>query len=217
MDDRGLATATMMAVVVAALAGCPPGSTPVTQPSGGATTTGPFSSSLPDQANPAPGSGNGICTPGSNIDITRTITGTATSTLGDLGPTMELAAGVQDVGVTVPDGVYTWSNRPLNGGCNPTGPTAGPFTASFAFTYRAWVDESNQPDVCVFRSRADFGSFTVTGAAPLDALILASVKDQAERGIDRAVADRLNRLVHANRGFPAGSEPRCPDWAVLPP
>lgn len=186
---------------------------PVSQPVGFAATAS-FSTSLPNDRHLAPGSGGSTCTPGSNVDFGRGITGTVTATLGDIGPTAELPAGVRVVGATVPDGVYTWSNRPLNLGCNPTGPTAGPLSATFSFTYAAEIDQDNQPEVCVFRSRADFGSFTVTGIPPLDDAILQNVKDEAHRGVDRAVADRISQFVRS-RPFPAGSEPRCDNWSEL--
>lgn len=188
--------------------------TPVAQPTGFVTTS-TFSTSLSDDRHLAPASGGGHCTPGSNVDLARTIAGTATATLGDIDPTTTLASGVRDIGVTVPDGVYTWSNRALNFDWFPTGITAGPFIAKFSFTYRAEVDQENQPDVCVFRSVAVFSGFTVTGIAALDCAILEQVKNQAQSSIDRTVADRISRFV---RGvpFPAGTEPRCDNWSQLP-
>jgi len=187
---------------------------PVAQPAG-FVVTGPFSTSLPDEQHLAPLSGSGHCTPGSNVDLGLTITGTVTATLGDIGPTATLASGVRDIGATVPDGVYTWSNRALNADCFKTGPTAVPFRATFSVTYRAEIDQENQPQVCVFRSRAAFSSFTVTGIPPLDNAILEKVKDKAHRGVDREVADRVSRFVRGT-AFPASAEPRWDNWSELP-
>ncbi len=187
---------------------------PVTQPSG-FVATAPFTTSLSDYRHRAPLSADGRCSPGSNVDVGRTLTGTVTATLGDVGPTTVLAAGVRDIGVTVPDGVYTWSNRPLTANCEPADPIAGPFTATFSITYRGEVDQENQPQVCVFRSRSDFSSFTVTGIDMLDDVIQENVKGEAHRGVDREVADRISQFVRS-AAFPSSAQPRCDDWSELP-
>lgn len=193
------------------------GSGTVPQPANSFVASAPFNTTLPDDRHIIrPPLGNTTnCAIGSNIDVSRSIRGTVTASLGDIGPTATLASGVRDVGATVPDGVYTWSNRPLNWDCFPSGPAAaGPFTANFAFSYRAHVAHENQPEVCIFRSRVDFSSFTVTGIPPLDAAIEANVKDEAHKGVDRAVADNMSEFVNG-RPLPGSAAARCSDWAAL--
>ena len=211
-------------LVAAAFLACDPGSNSsgsssgtVPQPANAFVASAPFSTTLPDDPHiTRPPNNTTNCAPPSNVDVSRSIAGTVTASLGDIGPTATLADGVRDVGATVPDGVYTWSNRPLNADCFPSGPApAGPFTATFAFSYRAEVAHENQPEVCIFKSNVAFSSFTVTGIQPVDAAIEARAKEEAHKAVDREMADRMSRFVRAGRALPASADARCTDWSAL--
>ena len=135
------------------------------------------------------------------------------------GPNEELASGETKLSATVPDGTtYSASVQPLGPSCSAVGPSR-PVSATFGLTYRAVVE--NDPSdafTCVFRSRADYSSFTlmVTGTA-LDSVIQAAldakIKADTLWAIDFQVADRMNRFKR-NEPVPGGTDPRC-NWKEL--
>jgi len=142
-----------------------------------------------------------------------------TLTLVDEGPTQELAAGEAKVNVNVPGGTkYSGSIQPLDNGCTARGPSR-PVSATAGLTYRA-VIENDPADAftCIYRSRADYASFTlnVTGT-PLDSaiqsLLDSKIKEQILKTLDLQAADRMNRFKR-NAPLASGADPRC-NWREL--
>jgi hypothetical protein len=76
------------------------------------------------------------------------------------------------------------------------------------------VDRQGEVTVCVFKSRLDFNSFTVTGIAVLDRIVEDSVKADIHQSLDSTVADRLNQLENGTP-LPGGASARCGDWRQL--
>jgi hypothetical protein len=188
-----------------------------------ATTT-----ALPNTRVVPPGSAAGTCPPPS-FDLTgQTLTGgTSTLFIGDPGPTAELVAGERRANLTVPDGTtYAGTVNPLRmtlsipSTCRPTGVT-NPITANFGLTYMSVVENSPaDPSVCVFRSRVDFTSFTLTvTGTPMDSALQAvvdeEVRNQILKRLDFLVADGLNRSFRG-APLPIGNDGRC-DWLRLNP
>jgi hypothetical protein len=194
------------------LAACNPTPAPAVTPTGGFALSGPFSMGLPNRRVRPPGPG---CPPGS-FDLTaQAVTGTATITLGEEGPTAELPAGLQPISVGVPDGVYTGVITSLFPDC-AAGPNVGTARVTFNLVHQSIVDRQGEATVCVFRSRLDFSAFVVTGVPPLDALVENSVKDDIHQSLDSVVADRMNRFQYSGTPLPDGTSPRCNDWQQMP-
>lgn len=147
---------------------------------------------------------------------------TGTLTIDQVGPTVELADGEAKLTVKVPDGTkYSATFQPLGPQCGNVGP-ARPVSATLGLTYRTVTENPspNQAFTCIFRSRADYTSFSlnVTGT-PLDSAIQAlldgKIREEILKKMDFQAADQMNRRTR-NTPLPSDSDPRC-DWRELPP
>lgn len=186
---------------------------------GGSPATFNINQSIADQRVTPPNTPAGQCPPGS-FDLTgQRVTGTGTPALGDMGPTRDLADGLQVVSLVVPDGRYTATIQPLDLSCNrgvaPPPPPLGTAVVTFSLTHQSQVDRTNPGGVCVFRSKLTFSSFVVTGVQPLDDAIQMAVKSSIHKTVDFEVANAMNRFVNGNP-LPANAAGRCPDWQLLP-
>jgi hypothetical protein len=157
------------------------------------------------------------CAPGSMKMEEQHLTSNGSLALGLIGPDPEapdLPGGVQEVDLTLAQGVYTLRLRPILGAkCDKTGPLSPTITVDFALTYRAYIDRSLAP-TCVYRSRADFTQFNVQGAPnPLDAWLFDRFKSSILESLDAEVASRLNQFVFGTERDP-NAEVRC-NWAEL--
>ena len=206
-------------------------STNMATPSGstaGVTVLITTPTALPNVRVVPPGSPAGTCPPPS-FDLTgQTLAGGASTLfVSDPGPTAELVAGERRANLTVPDGTrYAATFDALRmtasipSTCASTGVT-NPITANFGLTYMSVVENSPaDPTVCVFRSRVDFTTFTLTvTGTPLDsavqALVDEEVRNQILKRLDFLVADGLNRRLRG-APVPSGNDGRC-DWLRLNP
>jgi hypothetical protein len=135
------------------------------------------------------------------------------------------STGVEDDGIesSLTGGMYTGTVTPVTrsglqaGNC---GTALASFNISASFSsifYRGFFDRSNP--VCIYTSLVTISGLSITGLAPLDAalqpLMDGAIREDLHEGLDRDVADRLNRLFNNNQPLPNGNTGRCSDWEIL--
>jgi hypothetical protein len=208
-----------LAILVAACN--PTGTTPSsTTPPGTATPTtapllsGPATFQLDDRIIRP----NGDCLPG-GVDITgQSASGTFTLTF--ISSTGVITDGIEGL---LAAGTYAGTVTPVirsGVGVGQCGTTLPSFSIGSGFTsiaYRAFFDQSNP--VCIFTSQVTITGLAISGLSAVDAvlqpLIEAGIRDDLHRGIDRDVAERLNRVFNNNQPLPQGNTGRCADWELL--